>query len=783
MSYFGVGLGAGLKALNAARMAIHIAGQNVANANTEGYSRQRVLLGSAFPFDAGRRQLIGTGVEIDEIGRIVDDGLERRLRLQLGMSGSAEADALRWQEIEGFFGEPDNGLSTHLSDLFTRVGRLQSDPADRALRGGVVQAGKTVAQNFNLLAERFGQLAEATLTEARGLVQQINEAAKAVAELNANIVGLEAGGAKANDLRDTRERHVKTLSKLIDVRTIERSNGTVDVIAGGSLLVAGDRTLSVSAGKDASGHVQLLPAGSKTPLTVASGRLAALLAHEREGGAAVLERLDGLAYQMALEWNRVHTTGVPRGGPFQQLLAAYGAADGDGDNVRGDELLAQSGWKYAVQDGALWVTVTNRATGDLERTRVAIDPQADTLQAVAARLDAIEHLDASVDPAGRLRIAAEQGYGFDFGNRLDSRPDAFGSFGGAHPSFSGTGAGPFNVTVPATFTITANGTPTTVTLNAADFADPSRATLDELAAAINADAGAAVTAKNVGGRLTIRSDSAGASATLLLTDGAGGPLAALGFTAGNTQTGQDLGVDVEIAGKYTGSANGRLFFRPDGDGSIGVTQGLKVGVFDESGARVATLDVGRGSYSPGDWLEVADGVKVKFGPGNVSATANHTFALDTLADSDTSDFLVAAGLNSFFLGSTAADLAINPELEHDADLLAAGLSGAPGDSANLGRLLQLRTSKLEALGDATIEDHYGALVGDLGFEVASAEATLAAQTQLLEHLQAQREQVSGVNVDEEMVDLVAHQQAFEAASRFINVVSELTQTVINLGSR
>ena len=75
------------------------------------------------------------------------------------------------------------------------------------------------------------------------------------------------------------------------------------------------------------------------------------------------------------------------------------------------------------------------------------------------------------------------------------------------------------------------------------------------------------------------------------------------------------------------------------------------------------------------------------------------------------------------------------------------------------------------------------IVGNLGFEAASAESTLEAQTQLLEHLETQRQQVSGVNVDEEMVNLVAQQQAFEAASRFINVVSELTQTVINLGAR
>jgi flagellar hook-associated protein 1 FlgK len=319
-----------------------------------------------------------------------------------------------------------------------------------------------------------------------------------------------------------------------------------------------------------------------------------------------------------------------------------------------------------------------------------------------------------------------------------------------------------------------------VGLAASEFANPSAATVDELVTALNADLAGAATARNVGGRLVLRSDSSGAGATLSLTDGAGSPLAALGLPAGVTRNGQADAVDVQVAGRYQGSANGQLVFVPTGDGQIGVTPGLKVDVLDSDGKKVATLDVGR-EYSPGKALEVADGVTVAFGSGTVSASAHDVFALDTLADSDTSDVLVALGLNSFFTGSTAADLAVDPELLANTDRLAAGLGTAPGDAANLERFLTLRSSALDLLDGQSFENHYESTVADIGFETASARATLEAQEQLLAHIQAQREAVSGVNIDEEMVDLVRHQQSFEAASRFINVVGELTRSVINIG--
>ncbi|GAB4139427.1 MAG: hypothetical protein Fur0037_05660 [Planctomycetota bacterium] len=783
---FGFGFGAGLRALAAARMGIQTAGNNIANANTPGYSRQRVELMSAIPFTVARGFQVGSGVEIGDIARMVDEGLERRIRTQLGMVGAAEVDQSHYSELEGILAEPDGGLSSMLADFFGSIGSLQSNPADRALRGGLVQTGSELAQGLNLLSRRFTALADNTFVEVSGLVRQVNEDAAAVAELNIQIMTLEAAGGTANDLRDTREQKIKEIARLIDTTAIPRDNGTVDLLIGGHLLVSGDRVTALRAARLESGGTSVTIGNGAEALGSGEGRIAALIRQERENIPSLQKRIDRMTRNMILEFNRIHTTGMPKSGPFSSLASFYGAVDGDGDGHRGDEMLNQLGLLFDVRAGALYVSVTDLATGRMERSRIDIDPASMTLEDVAAAIDGVAHLSASVDPTGRLRVNADNGYGFDFSPRLNEFPDSFGSMGGRNPSI-GTGPGPFDLsgqTFPVGFTVTtgtaSSPVTTTVTLDASDFGNTSAVTADELVAALNKDLGGAAVAANIGGRVVIRSNQGGSTSQIALANiGAGTVLSDLGLSTA-TVTGRDQAIEIRVEGSFTGSENGQFVFVPSGDGTIGVTPELRMNVYDQSGNLVTVLDVGAG-YTPGESIEVDRGVSVTFGAGEVSATAGNVFALDTLADSDTTDLLVALGMNSFFHGSSSADISVNADLLSNPDLLAAGISPAASDSGNLLRMLGLRDSQLAELDSNTIEDFYADMVGDVGFEAASANAMLQGQDTLLAHLEAQRESVSGVNIDEEMIDMTRYQQAYEAAARFIATVQDMTETLINIG--
>ena len=782
----GFGFGAGLAALRAAQLGMQTAGNNVANANTPGYSRQRVELGTALSYGIRGNLQVGAGVDVNGISRMVDDGLERRIQFQLGLVGAAELDNLRYREIETIFAEPDDGLSSSYKDLFGALDQVRTDPSDRALRGGLIQSGSTISQQFNLIAQRLGDLGGSTFDEVRGLTRQVNQRTRAIARLNEQILSAEASGADANDLRDTRSQHIKELGKLLDTRAIERSSGSVDLLVGGSLVVAGGRATDLRVGKTGAGNTQLFVGDNSVPAQISEGRIAALIRQEQGGLPSYMTRVDELARSTILEWNRLHSTGMPATGPFHSLIAANSAVDGDGDGVIGDELLSQAGFDFDIEQGSLYVAVTNTETGQLQRSRIDIDPNAMTLQDFANELTAIDHINASVDPTGRLRINADSGYGFDFSPRLDPNPDA-GTFGGLNPTIGSTGAGPYDLngqTFPVTFDVTTgtalSPTTTTVTLEATDFLNAGAATAEELVAAINDDLGNAATASAVGGRLVIQSDQGGADSELTLTEGSGTALADLGMVTATTVSGRDNALEVRIEGSYEGQENQQFTFVAENSGTIGVTDDLRVRVLDQNGQLVTTLDVGS-QYEPGEAIALGNGVRVSFGPGELSGESGQVFALDALADSDTSDILVATGLNSFFLGSSAADMRVNEDLMANPDRLAAGLGAASGDAGNLSRLIALRDRDLGDLDSNTIEDFYADLVGDIGFETAASNSALEAQAQLLGQLEADREAVSGVNIDEEMVDLLKYQQSYEAAARFISVAQEMTDVLINLG--
>ncbi len=787
----GFGFGTGLRGLNAARLAMQVVGQNVANVNTPGFTRQRALLASSFPTRSGSGFFIGSGVNIETVQRVLDARLDARIRTQNGLFGQASVGYQRTSEIEGILGEPgDGGISSLMNRFFGAVSKLRTDAGQRALRGGMIQEAQSLASGFNLTASRLGSLRSDTFREVGALTNEVNDLAETIAKLNTQILTLESSRHAANDLRDRRETAISQLSELMDTQAVERKDGSLDILASGYLLVSGGSHSSLRAIKDGNGGTELRIGNSSNKLTVTAGKIAGLLQSEDGSIPELLANFDKLANKLALEVNRVHTTGMAKNGPFTSLVSENAIRDGDSDGEFADEPLSFGGLPFDVTNGELFIAVTDLKSGNVERSRIGIDPASMTLGDFADAISSIEHLNATVDPTGRLRMTSDKGFGFDFSKRLDSAPNTAGTFAGTSAALGGKNSGPFDLnTLPADFQISVDGAAaTTITLTGNDFNTPSAVSASEFASVLNAKFGAAtlgVKAQVVGNTISFVTSSAGSASSLRVTDGANSPAAVLGLPTATTATGRATGVAVSVSGEYKGTSNGHLRFVAEADGQVGVTDGLSVGVFDQSGTKIATLNVGKG-YSPGDRIQFGDGLEVTFGPGTISKTTGDQFALDTLADPDTADILVALGLNTFFTGSTAADLGVAKRISDDPDLLAAGISlvngtsKSHGDAGNLVRLEELRKQSFAALNGGTIEGFYSEVASDIGFEAKKAKELLVSQDSLHTFLTNQREAVSGVNIDEEMVDLVRFQQAFQASSRFINVMTQVSDTLINL---
>jgi len=232
---------------------------------------------------------------------------------------------------------------------------------------------------------------------------------------------------------------------------------------------------------------------------------------------------------------------------------------------------------------------------------------------------------------------------------------------------------------------------------------------------------------------------------------------------------------VSISGIYSGVINDVYTFTALGAGTIGQTSGLQIEVKNSNGDTVATLDVGS-NYTPGNTLNVADGITLSLANGNIAA--GDAFALDVVSDSDTTDILSALGLNVFFSGTGASDIAVSDTINNDASLIAVS-TGDVGNNTNILRIAGLQDST-SAVDNTTFADYMQQTTSALGQEASSSYNQEENYTAMQTSLQNRSDEVSGVNTDEEMVNLVRFQQAYDASAKYISIVKELGDTLIRI---
>ncbi len=322
--------------MQAARRGIAVASNNVANADTPGYARQRLQLSTVGTIRRGGL-LLGRGVSADTITSAYDQFNQRSVTERTATSSYADQRAHAYQAIEPIFSEgPDGRLGAAITQFFDSFSRLGSDPADPSLRRAVLGAGDTLAAMFTQAAEALQdrvttadeRVAEA-VTEANSLLTQLGA-------LNAEITSLEAAGGEAGDLRSQRVAALDSLAALVPINAAEQADGSVTVLLGGHALVQGETTRPLSVSEDPItnlNRVEIPMGGGVVEITeqVTGARIGALL-DERDTIVPELQAdLDSLAYDLATEVNTVHATGYGSDGVtgrafFAAPTVATGAA-------------------------------------------------------------------------------------------------------------------------------------------------------------------------------------------------------------------------------------------------------------------------------------------------------------------------------------------------------------------------------------------------------------------------------------------------------------------------
>jgi flagellar hook-associated protein 1 FlgK len=305
---------------------VEVAGQNLANVNTTGYSRQRVQIATSTDLSTGLGQQ-GTGATAVAIQQVVSSLLNNQIQGQQSVSSYWSAQQSTLQSAQTDLNEfldgtgstdstsassdstSSSGLSGQLSGLFSAFSSLATSPTSLTARQAVVNQAQNLASTFNQISSQLTQMQSSLNASVGTDVSSANEQLSNIAGLNQQITFAEFGGGNANDLLDEREQALENLSQLTDITTSTETSGAVDVSIGGQTLVSGGQVLDTLQTYDAGSGNLLVQTASGTNLTLAGGSIQGTI-DARDGTLATLQNnVSTLASNLITQVNTVHGGG------------------------------------------------------------------------------------------------------------------------------------------------------------------------------------------------------------------------------------------------------------------------------------------------------------------------------------------------------------------------------------------------------------------------------------------------------------------------------------------
>jgi flagellar hook-associated protein 1 FlgK len=434
--------------LRAMQIGLHVVGNNIANANTPGFIREEAIFTTA-PVMRKGKFILGLGVEVEAIVQKVDRFIQDRLIGARSDRAGAEAAAQAYRDIESVLDAlngASNNLGTSLTAFFNAIDEVTKEPGNLVARQLVVAQGEELARNMGLLHEKVLDIQQSLNGRIINMSDDINSVAEEIRQLNVKIASTEGGRATSSDagaLRVQRQAAVERLAELIGIRVSEQPSGGLAVSVGGELLVfeGQRRDVHIEFSEDSGEATPVVEfVDTQSPLEITSGELSGLYAARDAVAGGFLTTLDELAATLIFEFNKIHSQGQGLVG-FQQLSSTETVSDPDA-------ALDAAGLAFTPVSGALNVIIRNSDNGVTSEHTILIDldglDQDTTLNSLAAQLDAIDGLSASVSASGALELASESDtIEFAFAPPLDgSTSDASGVLAalGLNTFFTGSSA-------------------------------------------------------------------------------------------------------------------------------------------------------------------------------------------------------------------------------------------------------------------------------------------------------------------------------------------------------
>lgn len=319
------------QALNADTGAIQSINNNIANANTPGYSREVVELQSVAP-TSNEPASPGGGVILEGFQSVRNEVLQSQINEETQSQSDANAQLNTLNQIQPIFTTSSQDVGTEITAFFNSLSTLSTNPTSTADRQAVMTAGSNLANAFNTASNSLTALVPGLNTQVTQDVSQINQLTQQIAALNPQIAALKAQGQDGGTLQDQQDQLIQNLSQLTGVSVTKTESGVTLTTGNGSPLVVGSQSFALQTSTGSGGNVEVLDSnGNDITSTIQGGDLGGTIQSRDQTIPGLLNQLDTLAYQFASSVNSVSSQGYDQngnaGGNFFNIPAtANGAA-------------------------------------------------------------------------------------------------------------------------------------------------------------------------------------------------------------------------------------------------------------------------------------------------------------------------------------------------------------------------------------------------------------------------------------------------------------------------
>ena len=424
MSSLNSSLNLGQRALSINQRAMQTVGHNIANQETEGFSRQQVRSGTSAPDPTG----LGGGADAQPTSRVYDKFVQRKILQENPRSEMFKSRGEFLQKIEIIFSETEgNGLHKALNEFWNSWSQLSNQPESEPARMRVKEQSDVLASRFRGMHSQLSGLRKEINGRLVATVNKVNELGQKVAELNRQIFSYEGRQRVANDMRDARNQAIEELSALVDVNSFEDPNGRTTVIIGRDwTLVEGINRYQLD-GKMKGGELGMLNIDGVSTndnrrdltRTFREGEMAEMLRMRDDTIVEYQKNLDEIAFSLAGKVNKIHASGTGINSATEMMKSTFGL-----NSAALNQPLP------FLKDGIFQLHLVDPHNEILETYEIEVQAGKDTLPDIVKRLNQTVNdpglLQASIEGDGSLLLQSGTDYKFIFGEDQSSLAQVLG---------------------------------------------------------------------------------------------------------------------------------------------------------------------------------------------------------------------------------------------------------------------------------------------------------------------------------------------------------------------